>query len=139
MKNPIETYFDFAENVLGIKQVVGINQTNLAGSEASSNLPEVFLLIAVQDYKTYSPSDLELLNKMVAAMKLADGQCFITDLSEINNYHFKYLIRFVDVESEGKNQTSISTFSPKKLNQNPELKKKAWNDMQWLLQKMNQN
>jgi hypothetical protein len=130
-KNPVETYFDYVENVLGIKQVL----TSRIEFSVPVGAIEVPLLITVSELLSYSEAENELLYKMVAALKLDPTNYVVIDTSNADGYNSNVELRFVD-NPGASNETQIQTFSPRILLTKPELKKQAWTEMQKVQQKI---
>ncbi len=116
-----ENYFDYVANVLGIKTVMF--------DQAEFKNETVPLLLVVQDLSTYSDPEKELLEKMIAALKMDPKILRLVDLREAATVQRGYTIEFLDEAgvSEG---TVRRVFSPRTLLQKPALKKQAWDDLQ---------
>lgn len=125
-------YFDYLENVLGIKTIL---QSRQAGSENKEN-EATELLFAVQDYLTYTAEESDLLSKMIAAVKVDPSRLKVCDSNQLNNYKFQCLVLFQDQIQNFTNQAvlTVQTFSPRVLLKKPELKKVAWTELQKVLQ-----
>ena len=115
-------YFDFVENVLGVKSIM---------LNPKQNTP---LLIAVENLSSYTAEEQELLGKMVGALKIDIGKISIVDLSKAQNYQPEFVICFQNQPNEKTSmKNTLTTFSPRALLKKPELKKNAWNDLQKFL------
>ncbi|MFZ3231672.1 MAG: hypothetical protein WA160_15795 [Pseudobdellovibrio sp.] len=134
-KSPLEEYFDFAENILGIKQI-HVRQT----LSESTQMNSVRLLITVLDLESYSEIEIELLYKMISALQLDEAIYAVVNPSQKQNYPHQYELAFVDSVSPkvigGTTDSIMETHSPRVLVRLPALKKQAWQDMQSLLQKI---
>lgn len=131
-KSPVETYFDYVENVLGIKQIL---TDRLQANQMSADQISISILISVQGLNSYSDSETDLLYKMIAALKLTPKTYLVVDRSNRENYLPNYELSLVDEPVETNNQL-IQTYSPRVLLKNAGLKKQAWTEMQKLLQKI---
>lgn len=115
-------YFDYVESVLGVKSIM---------LNPKQNTP---LLIAVEDLATYNNDELELLGKMVGALKIDAAKISIVDLTDSQNFQPEFLIFFQNEPVEKTPlKNTIITFSPRILLKKPELKKNAWSDLQKFL------
>lgn len=130
-------YFEYLENVLGIKTILQPREVDVVSSIATE------LLFGVQGYKTYSAEEIDLLSKMIAAVKVDSARLKVCDLQEAKKYQAECLVIFQDdvlVNSSRSNQQAfdvkltVQTFSPRVLLKKPELKKMAWTELQKVLQ-----
>lgn len=123
-------YFEYLENVLGIKSIL---QDSIPAQEKP--IP-IDLLFCVHNYKTYSAEEIDLLQKMIAAVKVEPSRLKVCDLMEANKFETKALVIFEDevVQTLILAQVSVQTFSPRVLLKKPELKKQAWTELQKILQ-----
>ncbi len=117
-------YFDYLENVLGIKTVV-----NASLSTPISNTP---LLFCVENYASYSTEELDLLNKMISAVKIDPSEWMLVDLSLQKQIQKKVCVLFKDEINADQTdaELTIETFSPRVLLKNPNLKKNTWAELQ---------
>ena len=104
MKQEIINYF---ENVLGIKSI-------LRSDSVSTNFYKP--LIFIENFKSYSPQERELAEKILAAVGLTFDTATIVDVVQSACF-----IIFKDGPIEAN-----EIFSPRVLLQKPELKKTAW-------------
>lgn len=115
-------YFDYVENVLGVKSIM---------LNPKQNTP---LLIAVEGLTNYNAEEHDLLGKMVGALKIDAGKISIVDLAEALNFQPEFFICFQNQPIEKTHlKNTITTFSPRILLKKPELKKNAWSDLQKFL------
>ncbi len=115
-------YFDYVENVLGVKSIL---------LNPKQNTP---LLIAVENLATYNAEEHDLLGKMVGALKIDAAKIAIVNLAEAQSFQPEFVICFQDQPIEKTPlKNTITTFSPRILLKKPELKKNAWNDLQKFL------
>ena len=112
-------YFDYVENVLGVKSIL---------LSPKQNIP---LLIAVENYTDYSPDENELLQKMIAALKVDSKNISLVDLTEEGGFQPEFTL-FLMIQPHDKQaaENSVTTFSPRALLKKTELKKSAWSDLQ---------
>jgi hypothetical protein len=124
-------YFEYLENVLGIKTI--LQPKDLADKSAFAVTE---LLFVVQDYASYSAEELDLLSKMIAAVKVDPSRLKVCDLREAQNFQTQCLVIFQDQTQTPPIQAilCIQTFSPRVLLKKPELKKVAWTELQKVLQ-----
>ena len=124
--DPKHDYFDYLENVLGIKSII---QDSIAGLQQSRKTD---LLFCVENYGSYDAIEMDLLQKMIAAVKIDPARLKICDVKEKNQFEMKACVLFLDqmntVESE--KYLVVQTHSPRVLLKKPELKKIAWNELQ---------
>jgi hypothetical protein len=130
-KNPVETYFEYVENVLGIKQVL-TSRIDFSTTNTSIETP---LLISVSDLLSYSDIENELLYKMIAALKMDPASYIVVDASSSDGYSCHVELRFTDAPQTS-TENQIQTYSPRTLVKKPELKKQTWTEMQKVLQKI---
>lgn len=116
-------YFHYVENVLGVKAIL----LDPAPVDVVRLVP---LLICVENYATYTPEEQDLLAKMVAALKVDLQKIVVVALADKLNYQSGFSVYLVDSPPEVSNEINVSTYSPRKLLQKPELKKIAWSDLQ---------
>lgn len=128
-KTAVEVYFEYLEDVLGIKQVLFDRQP-----EVTSQLVQIPILISVLNLKNYKAEENELLYKMIAALKLPPENYVVIDADQISNYEAKAHLSLVDEPIQSQNPQTIQTYSARKLLSHPDLKRQAWTEMQKLLQ-----
>jgi hypothetical protein len=90
----------------------------------------------VEGLASYQAEEKDLLEKMVAALKIDLNNIKIMDAEaeslEQNRYDF--LIQFQNNPERGDRERTLSTYSPRTLLKSPELKKQAWSDLQKAIQ-----
>ena len=123
-------YFDYIENVLGVKSVL------LDPASDPVSFQSVPLLFAVENYNSYNVEENELLGKMISALKIDLQKIKITELQETTGFQTDFCVYFVDdinakTDSEG---PTLKTYSPRFLLKNPDAKKQAWSDLQKVIQ-----
>ncbi|MBC7466274.1 MAG: hypothetical protein H7256_09800 [Bdellovibrio sp.] len=134
-KTPVETYFEFVENVLGIKQVLLDRTVETMADEIAAGTPphEIQILISVQDLENYSAPEKELLYKMIQALQLKPESYLVIDTAQKTGYLAQHELSFAD-SPKPSTADLIETYSPRVLISKPALKKAAWTEMQKLLQ-----
>lgn len=134
-KTPVETYFEFVENVLGIKQVLLDRTVEAMAEEIAAGTPpqEIQILISVQDLENYSAPEKDLLYKMIQALKLKPESYLVIDTANKTGYLAQHELSFSD-KPQPSTADLIETYSPRVLISKPTLKKSAWTEMQKLLQ-----
>ncbi len=131
-ESSLKIYFKYVRNVLGIKQIFSKNIPL-----KSASLENVFVLISVENLKTYNSNENSLLEKMVSALTLDAKQISIMDAKEPappDCYRIN-LVDTINVDQTNDPRLFI-TWSPRHLLQNPEHKKEAWAVMQSLLKRI---
>ena len=133
VKKPVaerEDYFEYVGNVLGVKSFYLEPGFDLS---MSTHTP---LLVVVEDLSTYSAEESDLLEKMVAALKLDASLIKIVDLKNSTTVSSDFKIYFTDRELSvgGTEANQVSTYSPRVLLKKAILKKQAWNDLQKVIQ-----
>lgn len=124
--NPKEVYLDFVKNVLGVKSIITSAEERV--------MPAVFL---VENLSTYTEVEKELLNKMIAAINLEKNNYQVQEFNKnVPPGNCEICILLLDeVTSDLKiHSNQVATFSARKLIQNPDLKRKAWDDLKKVLQ-----
>lgn len=115
-------YFDYVENVLGVKAIMLNPKQN------------TLLLVMVEGLATYNSDEHDLLGKMVSALKIEATKISIVDAAEAQNFQPEFIICLQNQPIEKTPlKNTITTFSPRTLLKKPELKKNAWNDLQKFL------
>ena len=126
MGEDLSVYFEYVENVLGVKQIYldAADQPTIEGD----------LLVVVQNLNSMPANEKELLEKMVASMQIDLNLIKIIDQSECKNK--KISARFVltmlnsqqlPIASEPNKQ---NTYSASVLIKQTQLKKEAWSQLQ---------
>lgn len=117
-------YFDYVENVLGIKSIL-LNPTSV---QESVKTP---LLICVENYLNYTPEEKDLLAKMIGALKIDLQKIKVMPLDESVKCPSDFSVYFLEkLDQITANENTVTTYSPRILLKNAEFKKNAWNDLQ---------
>ncbi len=129
MKNSsFKNYFLYVQDVLGIKNVF------LPATEPTAVTTE--LLILVENLESYTPAESELLHKMIEALKLDTSKYQIIN-SHDDNLKANYQLLLADqVPQTTDSPNCTTTYSPRRLLAEPNLKKVAWTSMQSVLKKI---
>lgn len=129
-KDSFKNYFKYVQDVLGIKQIF------IKHSEVV--LPTTQLLITVLNLKTYTREEKSLLDKMITALQYDQKKIIVRDEAEVAEaFKFKLVLTDEVLALENLQENMVVTYSPRKLLQDPALKKITWSAMQSLIQKMN--
>lgn len=113
-------------DVLGIKNLM-IDQSSQKKDAKSSYV----ILVLVEDFMGYNAEEKDLLNKMLAALKMDLTLFKVLDSIEEHSNDFKFEIQFLDeVPNQEIPKNKIITHSPRVLLSEPKLKKQAWDQLQ---------
>ena len=123
--NSFKNYFQYVQDVLGIK--------NVFFPAKDSNSKNIELLILVDNLKSYSPEESELLHKMIEALKLDPKKYQIVDSQDSNSKANYQLLLADQVPQSTESLNCTATYSPRRLLAEPHLKKVAWVAMQSVL------
>lgn len=135
MNTAIKDYLKFAKDVLGIKHLFFSTQQRPQQKHQDAGITHR-LIIVVDNLTTYAPDEKELLLKMIGALKMDPESYEIITAEQAANKSAEFTLLLVDTPGEA-SATTVATFSPRHLLKFPDLKKRAWADMQFLLKKMN--
>ena len=152
-----KNYIDYVTNVLGIRSIIAesvessleqVEHTQTANS-LSSKLNSISFLFVVENLNTYQSEEAELLNKIVASVKLPPDAFRLVDLQNVEHYERAFTIWMVDHpelyqqklpnKNQTRSETDLVVFSARILNVKPELKKQVWNDLQKVIQYQKKN
>ncbi len=127
-------YIDYVRNVLGVKSIFS-NAAEDAVNEKIEVQPEISLVVFVQDLKSYSPAEKDLLQKMLGAVKISEELTRVLDITEESKFHSQMSVYLTDELILGKGLASneIHTYSPRTLLLKPAYKKAAWDELQKVL------
>lgn len=124
MNSELHNYFkNYLTDTLGINSIVSD-----AAIKASSS---VKYAIGVEDLKSYNNNESELLNKMIAALKIESTEMELFDLAGLSDRIFSKMTKFILLMNEPRNGNE--TFSPRVLLVRPDLKRKTWEDLKHFL------
>ncbi|MGZ3690541.1 MAG: hypothetical protein ACXVAX_03505, partial [Pseudobdellovibrio sp.] len=120
MSNPKEDYFDYVINTLGVKSIYIESSPADINTQASIEIP---LLIKVENLDNFTVEESDLLEKMVAALKMDLNQIKIIDSRAGREINAGYTVFLVDENSNPAASTSNSvvTHSPRVLIKNASL------------------
>lgn len=116
-------YFDYVTEVLGIRSILQAPETRGAAP----------LLILVEDFSAYSSEEKDLLAKMISALKL-DPKILRVSEESTGETGDKFTLYFQDKPGAENSAEKMFTYSPRVLLREPSLKKKAWDDLQKVIQ-----
>ncbi len=123
MNSEFKQYFSFLTETLGLNSIV----LDVAENASMMKNDTIKYFIQVENLSNYSLEESSLLKKMIGALQLQPSQYAVFDLgenklSENSCASFKIILRDQPHEKG-------ETFSPRILLKNPELKRKAWDDL----------
>ncbi len=111
MSSELTEYINnYLTNTLGIQTIL---------ADVAKNTSTV---IYVENLNSYNASETELLEKMIAALKLNLNDFNLLDLSEKGDYSAQIILK-------DKPEKPNETYSARVLLRQPELKRKAWDDL----------
>ncbi len=126
MDERLEAYFDYIENVLGVKQIY------LEASE--QEVIETKLLVVVEQLQSLTVDEVALLEKMIAAMQIDMSLIKMIDEAKLKNkkYNADFVLKMLNTQQlpqvfEINHQV---TYSSAVLLKNPKLKGEAWAHLQ---------
>jgi ABC-type transporter Mla subunit MlaD len=126
-----EDYFNYVAEVLGVKALyVEASDRNAAQKTAAP------LVVAVENLNNYSADEKDLLEKMVAALKIDLNKIKIIDLQTHSDYKYEFLLMFSEnpQAADMENKNTLTTYSPRVLVKNTTLKKQVWSELQKVIQ-----
>ena len=130
MKTNLKAWAEYFESVLGVSEVLVPRPAEQAlGLGASKSISVLFL-----HDQALSHQAEELLEKMISAMKISrsEVQFFVTGTNEPPSAQYYICFSKVVFDSlPGANK--VLSLSPEELLQNPNLKKRAWDDLQFVM------
>ena len=128
-KSALKNYFKYIQDVLGITQV--FNKKSLLMT------PSHQLVIAILDLNNYSFAEKSLLDKMIVALNYDQQRIRVQDITaDPGTFNFKLILTDEIGSHENFQENIVITYSPRRLLQEPALKKAAWAAMQMLMQKI---
>jgi hypothetical protein len=126
MDERLDAYFDYIENVLGVKQIY-LDTSDYEVISAK-------LLVLVEQLQSMTVAEKELLEKMIAAMQIDASFIKIVDESQIKNKKFnaEFVLKMLNTQQLPEVQDSQQqvTYSSMILLKQPQLKKEAWAHLQ---------
>lgn len=124
MKSELNQYVTFLTETLGIQSILTVD-AKISGTEVTEI---VKVLFAVEDLETYQKDELELLNKMIGALKLNESDFKMSRLLDLEKNPAQQIIIF-----KNKPVQSNEVYSARVLLKQPDFKRKAWDDLKRLL------
>lgn len=126
MDERLEAYFEYIENVLGVKQIY------LDTSE--QEVIEAKLLVVVEQLQSMAVAETELLEKMIAAMKIDLSFIKMIDEAQLKNkkYNAEFVLKMLNTQQlpQVSERNQQVTYSSAVLIKQPQLKKDAWEHLQ---------
>lgn len=123
----MQEYIKYLKNVLGVSQIL----KDESAPQASTSATYSRISIWIENYNQFTQEDHTLLNNMLAAMKIPEGDMVVRDLSlktpAVSPIEFDLV---VSPDASG-NQT----YSPQVLHANKNLKSTVWTFLQTIMQK----
>lgn len=127
----MQEYIKYLKNVLGVSQILTDESAPQASLSASADTAYSRISVWIENYNQFTPEDHTLLNNMLAAMKISEGDMVVRDLSlktsAVSPIEFDLV---VSPDASG-NQT----YSPQVLHANKNLKSTVWTFLQTIMQK----
>lgn len=133
MNSELYNYFkNFLSDTLGVQSIISDNANK---SSADQAINEKYV-IAVESLKSYNSAESELLNKMIAALKIRDSDFCLLEEAELHNVTLGRDSIFILLKDHpSAHNKNNETYSARTLLLQPELKRKAWDDLQLFLKK----
>lgn len=126
MDERLDAYFDYIENVLGVKQIY------LDSSE--QEVITAKLLVVVEGLQSMTAAESELLEKMIAAMQIDMSFIKMIDSSQLKNkkHNAEFVLKMLNTQQLPQVQDANEqvTYSSAVLIKQPQLKKEAWAHLQ---------
>ena len=128
----MQDYIKYLKNVLGVSQILKDESASATMTVAPSQavISAHRIAVWVENYNQFSSEDLTLLNNMLAAMKIPDGDMVVCDLVEKNTSAVINFDLVLNPDSSGS-----QTYSPQVLHANKNLKSTVWTFLQTIMQK----
>lgn len=131
----LQNYINYLADVLGVKQVFITPSVSDGASLVNQN---VVLVVLVENFETYSAPELELLNKMLAALQFDQSKIQTVSYSESASKASFQLYLLDDIQTQKAHLShEFVTFSPRVLLKNAALKKQVWGILQRLISLLN--
>ena len=124
----MQEYIKYLKNVLGVTQILRDDSapvTMVAAPTAVAHKISVW----VENYTQFSTEDHTLLNNMLAAMKIPDGDMVVSDLSLKTSASALNFDLVMTPDASG-----TQTYSPQVLHANKNLKATVWTFLQTIMQ-----
>ena len=127
-------YIEYVRNVLGVKSIY--NEPVVESDIASAGIQEVTLAVYIQDFNQYTAEEIDLLQKMLAALKISSQEIALIDIADQSIRVNSKMNVFLTDELKLNHQlqpNEIHTYSSRTLLKKPALKKAAWDELQKIL------
>lgn len=126
MDERLEAYFEYIENVLGVKQIY------LDPSE--QEVINTKLLVVVEQLQALTVAETDLLEKMIAAMQIDMSFIKMIDEAQLKNkkYNAEFVLKMLNTQQlpQASEVHQQVTYSSAVLIKQPQLKKEAWAHLQ---------
>lgn len=124
----MQEYIKYLKNVLGVSQILKSDGVASA-AVASATAPKIS--VWVENYNQFTTEDHTLLNNMLAAMKIPEGDMVVSDLTlkepRVSPIDFDLVL--------SPEASASQTYSPQVLHANKNLKSTVWTFLQTIMQK----
>jgi hypothetical protein len=143
------SWLKYLQETLGVRSVLWPQALAHAASEEVTVEPEKKSLVVFVDVQQWSRQEADLFDKMRAAMKLSKDQTKIlfagpgemaqksVELLAATCVIFFSPELATQAQSMGSDVLQMTTFGPRELISNPQLKKQTWDDLQKVMKKLN--
>lgn len=133
MNSELHNYFkNFLSDTLGVQSILSDN----ANKSSTGQVINEKYVIAVESLKSYNSAESELLNKMIAALKIQDSDLCLLDETELHNVTLGQDSIFIQLKDRPSvTNKNNETYSARTLLLQPEFKRKAWDDLKYFLTK----
>ncbi|MES2801157.1 MAG: hypothetical protein V4654_01575 [Bdellovibrionota bacterium] len=125
----MQEYIKYLKNVLGVSQI--LRDESPRDFSASEVAHASKISVWVENYDQFTTDDHTLLNNMLAAMKIPNGDMVVSDLSLKVSGTSQIAFDLVLSPDASGNQT----YSPQVLHANKNLKSTVWTFLQTIMQK----
>lgn len=130
----MQEYVKYLKNVLGVSQILGLGESAppaVVVTQETTALSNSKITVWVESFNQFTAEDHTLLNNMLAAMKIPEGDMVVQDYSLKGSS--KSLIEFDLVLNP--DASGNQTYSPQVLHTNKNLKSVVWTFLQQIMQK----
>ena len=129
MDERLNTYFEYIENVLGVKQIyIDVSEQEVINAK---------LLVVVEQLQSMTADEKELLEKMITALQVEQSFITMVDSAQLKNkkINAEFVLKMLNTQQLPKETESTQqiTYSSAILIKQPQLKKEAWAHLQKLI------
>lgn len=128
MNNEVNQYLSFLSQTLGVNTILIDDAKNASTMKNDTYKYSIY----VENLSTYSPEEKTLLDKMITALKFNSSDYRVFDFKDKNSVSLSDLNLKI-ILKDSPNETG-ETYSPRMLLKQPELKRKAWDDLKLTFQ-----